>query len=189
MRLHATALVLALAVCGPAIAGSWQADQSSGKLEFTAVQADAKFTGRFEKFTARLDFDPAAPAGGELRVTVDVASIETGDAERDEILRSREFFWVEKHPQATYVAKRFARDGAGWRADGELSIRGVTKPAAVRFTLDESAAPAMKGGSELRRLAFGLGQGEFATTEWVGDEVEVSFELKLRPVAAAARTQ
>lgn len=189
MILRLLAFALAVSCCLPAFAGEWQADQSSGKLEFTAVQAGAKFTGSFKKFDVKLNLDPAAPAEGVLEVTVDTSSIDTQDAERDGILRSRDFFWTERHPRSTFAAKRFTREGAGWRADGELTIRGVTKPAAVRFTLDDGATPVMNGGAELRRLAFGLGQGDYASTEWVGDEVEVGFDLKLRPVAAAAASQ
>lgn len=175
-------LCVALVCCPAAVADVRQADQDSGTLEFTAMQAGAKFTGGFGRFQARLDFDPSQPASGSLHVTVATPSIETQDAERDEILRSRDFFWADEHPQAVFHAERFERDGAGWRAEGQLTIRGATKPAMVRFTL--AAAPdatVMKGTSSLRRLAFGLGQGDWASTEWIGDEVEVRFELKLRP--------
>jgi polyisoprenoid-binding protein YceI len=174
-------LLIGLAVGAAARAEVRQADGSSGRLEFIALQAGAKFTGTFERFQVRLDFDPMNTSGGSLQVTVETASIETQDAERDEILRSRDFLWTEKHPQAVFHAERFEPDGAGFRALGELSIRGVTKPATVRFTL-APAGPAslMNGTSNLKRRAFGLGQGEWTSTEWVGDDVEVRFELTLR---------
>jgi polyisoprenoid-binding protein YceI len=181
VRLGAIALVLAL--CPAAHAGPRQADQSDGRLEFSAVQAGAKFTGAFSRFRVTLDLDPAHPASGRLDVTVDVASIDTRDPERDEILRGADFFQVEQHPQAVFHAVRFERVGDGWRAPGELTIRGVTQPVPVMFTLAPGAGTAvMKGSASLRRLAFGLGQGEWTSTEWVGDEVDVRFELKLRPV-------
>jgi polyisoprenoid-binding protein YceI len=178
------ALLVALAVSPAALAGALQADQSSGRLEFSATQADAKFNGAFTRFRVALEFDPAHPEQGRLDVTVDVASIDTQDPERDEILRGPDFFWVEKYPQALYHAGRFERAGAGWRAPGELTIRGVKKPVPVTFTIAPAAATgpaAMKGSAGLNRLAFGLGQGEWASTEWIGDAVEVRFELKLQP--------
>ena len=71
---------------------------------------------------------------------------------------------------------------AGARA-ANLTIRGVTKPVPVTFTLAPTgAATVMKGSASLKRLDFGLGQGEWASTEWVGDAVDVRFELKLAPV-------
>lgn len=176
--------LVALLLSPSALAGTLRADQSSGRLEFSAVQAGAKFTGAFTRFRVALDFDPARPEQGRLEVTVDITSIDTQDAERDEVLRSADFFWVEKHPQAVFHADRFERAGAHWRAAGELTIRDVTQPVPVTFTLTPAArnAPAvMKGGASLSRLAFGLGQGDWASTEWIGDAVDVRFELKLLP--------
>jgi polyisoprenoid-binding protein YceI len=179
-------LCVLLAACPAALAEVRQADGSSGRLEFSALQAGAMFTGAFKQFQVMLDFDPSNAAQGSLDVTVATPSIDTQDAERDEILRSPDFFWIEKHPQAVFHAARFERDGAGWRAPGELTIRGVKKPAVVRFTgAPTGPATTMKGSASLHRLAFGLGQGDWASTEWVGNEVEVRFELKLRPAAPA----
>ncbi len=178
------AMLVALVLSPAALAAVRQADPSSGRLEFSATQADAKFNGAFKRFKVALEFDPVHPDQGRLDVTVDTASIDTKDPERDEILRSADFFWVEKYPQAEFHAVRFERAGAGWRAPGELTIRGVKKPVPVTLTLEPAAGSgpaAMKGSASLSRLAFGLGQGEWASTEWVGDEVEVRFELTLQP--------
>src|SRR5262245_7917909 len=112
------ALALALLLCPAAIAGPRAADASSGKPEFSATQAEPKFPGAFKRFQVKLDFDPAAPGKGRLDVTVEAASIDTQDGERDEILRGPDFFAAAKYPRAEYHATRFARDGAGWRADG-----------------------------------------------------------------------
>jgi polyisoprenoid-binding protein YceI len=175
--------LLALLICPGATAGVRQADQSAGTLGFSAVQAGAKFTGSFRRFQVKLDFDPANPANGSLDVTVETPSIDTQDAERDEILKGPDFFWIEKHPQAQFHATHFERAGPGWRAAGELTIRGVEKPVAVQFTLAPAGAAAvMKGSTSLKRLAFGLGQGDWESTEWIGDDVEVRFELKLAPI-------
>lgn len=177
------ALALALALTPAAHAEPLQANQSVGRLEFSAIQAGARFTGTFTRFSVALDFDPARPARGSLDVTVEVASIDTQDPERDEILRGADFFQVEQHPQAVFHAERFERAGDGWRAPGDLTIRGVTRPVPVMFTLVPGAGVSvMKGNASLRRLAFGLGQGEWESTEWVGDEVDVRFELRLKPV-------
>lgn len=182
-------LAAVLAACGmaqAACAESWQGDPSAGSLQFTAVQAGATFTGAFERFQVRLEFDAVKPGEGKLDVTVATQSVSTADADRDEILRSRDFFWVEKHPDATFHATGFEQDGAGWRASGTLSIRGVARPAAVRFALAPGDGTlGMKGASRLNRLQFGLGQGEWAATEWVGDEVGVKFDLRLRPASVA----
>jgi polyisoprenoid-binding protein YceI len=179
-------LCIVLFASPAAQAGVRQADASAGTLLFSATQAGAKFTGAFKSFRVLFDFDPANPSKGSLDVTVETPSIDTQDAERDEILKGRDFFWTEKYPQAVFHAVRFEPDGAGFRALGELSIRGAKKPATVHFTLaPASGVSIMKGTANLKRLDFGLGQGDWASTEWVGDGVEVRFELKLHPVAPA----
>jgi len=175
---------IACAACLPAFAETWVGDQHAGSLEFTAIQAGAKFTGAFRRFTVRLEFDAKDPAHGKLHVTVPTASVDTADAERDEIIRSADFFWTGQFPDAVFLAEGFRRDGRGFLARGELTIRGVTQAATVRFELKPAGKQlSMKGKSELRRLPFGIGQGEWESTEWIGDEVGVRFDLKLRPAA------
>ena len=173
-------VALALLLCPAALAGPRVSDASSGKLEFSATQADAKFSGAFKRFHVKLDFDPAAPAQGRLAVTVETASIDTQDCERDEILRGPDFFSTTKYPQAEYHATRFARAGFGWRADGELTIRGVKKPVPVSFTLvPTGGTTVMKGTASLKRLEFGLGQGEWATLEFLARQLErLAFQVQ-----------
>jgi len=179
---------IACSMSGAAFAAAWQGDQRSGSLRFTAIQAGAKFSSAFERFEVRFDFDESDPAHGRLDVTVATKSVNTADADRDEILRSRDFFWSEQFPEAVFHAEKFERDGAGWRANGELAMRGVTRPVVVRFALAPGPMQlVMKGTADLRRLEFGVGQGEWSSTEWVGDEVGVLFDLKLLPGTLPAR--
>ncbi|HEY7753212.1 MAG TPA: YceI family protein [Steroidobacteraceae bacterium] len=189
----ARALTLGLASCaallcaGGAWAGAWTGDGHAGGLEFTAMQAGARFTGRFAEFRVDLDFDAAAPAQGRLHVTIATGSADTRDADRDAILTGTDFFWSERHPQATYHAEGFERDGKGWRAVGSLTLRGVTRQVPVRFEVAPGTDRlAMKGRAMVRRLDFGVGQGDWASTEWIGDDVVIAFDLALRPAAAAA---
>jgi polyisoprenoid-binding protein YceI len=177
--------VVACLAAAPAASAAWQTDQHGGSLQFVATQAGAKFAGAFRTFTVRFDLDPERPAGGSLDVTVDLESADTSDAERDGILKGADFFWTDRHPQASFHASRFRREGERWRADGELTLRGSARPVTVLFTLDgRSPQLGMKGTATLRRLEFGVGQGEWSTTEWIGDEVEVRFDLELTPADA-----
>ena len=177
------AVLIALVLCPAVHADVRQAGPAGGTLEFSGVQAGARFTGSFKNFHVKLNFDPAKPQTGSLDVTVETGSVDTQDGERDQVLKSPDFFWVEKHPQAIFHAARFERVGAGWRATGELTIRGAKKTVPVSFTLAPAgASTAMQGSVSLKRLTFGLGQGDWASTEWVGDDVDVRFDLKLAPV-------
>ena len=186
LTLRSCAALLAL-LPSAAMAEVWQGDEHSGALQFFATQAGAKFPGHFGGFKVRFDFDPAAPAMGQLDVTIATKSADTADVERDEVLHGKDFFWVERFPEAKYHADGFRRQGKGWIATGELTIRGVTQPVAVRLEVEPKAGRlGMKGGATLHRLEFGVGQGDWAETTWLGDAVEVAFDLSLTPSTAAA---
>ena len=186
LTLRICAALIALLPC-TAFADVWQGDQHSGALRFVATQAGARFQGHFGEFRVRFDFDPAEPAKGSLDVAIATVSADTADTERDEVLRGQDFFWVARFPEAKYHAAGFRRDGKGWIATGELTLRGVTQPVAVRFEVKPGhKLLGMKGGASLRRLAFGVGQGDWTDTTWVGDLVDVAFDLDLQQETAAA---
>lgn len=186
LTLRICAALIALLPCS-ASADVWQGDQHSGALQFVATQAGAKFQGHFGEFKVRFDFNSAEPAKGSLDVLIVTKSADTADAERDEVLHGQDFFWVVRFPEAKYHAAGFKRDGKGWIAAGELTLRGVTQPVAVRFELKPKAQRlGMKGGVTLRRLEFGVGQGDWAETTWIGNPVDVAFDLSLLKETAAA---
>jgi polyisoprenoid-binding protein YceI len=186
LTLRICAALIALLPC-VALADAWQGDQHSGSLRFVATQAGAKFQGQFDEFKVSFDFDPAEPVKGRLDVTIVTKSADTADAERDEVLHGQDFFWVARFPEAKYHAAGFTRDGRGWIAAGGLTLRGVTQPVAVRFEVEPKLKQlGMKGGATLRRLEFGVGQGDWADTTWVSDPVDVAFDLSLEQETAAA---
>lgn len=186
LTLSACATLLAWLASAAAAADAWQANQNSGTLRFIATQAGARFSGHFGDFQVRFDFNPADPASARLDVTIATQSADTADADRDEVLRSQDFFWVARFPQAVYHAEGLQREGKAWVASGTLTLRGVTQPVAVRFELrPRRGSFTMRGGATMRRLEFGVGQGEWTSTTWVGDPVEVAFDLKLQQATAA----
>ena len=179
----AAAPAAAAAATAPASA-RYTLDPAKSTLEFIFLQAGAKNTGRFSRFTVGLDFPGADPAGGRLDVTVDVAALETGDKDRDDTLRSDDLFAVTKFPQAHFSATRIVRTAAGFDAEGPLTIRGVTRDTHVPFTFREASEGGatvgyMAGKTVVRRLDFGVGQGDWKATDQAGNEVTVSFNLRL----------
>jgi polyisoprenoid-binding protein YceI len=173
-------ICFALAAGQPSSAGSWRADQSDGGLTFEAMQAGARFTGRFEKFKAEIAFDPAAPADCRFDVAITTASAQTDESQRDELLKGQDFFWVERYPAASYRGSSCERTAMGFELDGELTLRGVTRPVKLGFNFQPgSGGGRLTGAATLRRLDFGVGQGEWAGTQWVGGDVIVRFDLRL----------
>ena len=165
-------------------AAHYALDPAKSSLQFTFLQAGAKNTGRFPRFTVSLDCPGGDPAGGRLEVTVNVAALDTGDKDRDDTLRSDDLFAVKKFPEARFSAAKIVKTAGGYEADGALTIRGVTRDARVSFTFrtatEGGAAVAyMAGKSVVRRLDFGVGQGDWKATDQAGNEVTVSFSLRL----------
>ena len=163
-------------------------DAGKSSLEFTFQQAGAQNKGRFTRFAVNFDFSPDNLAGSRLEVTVEIGSLDTGDKERDDTLRGADLFAVAKFPQAHFAASQFNKTASGYEAIGKLTIRGVTRDTRVPFTFrtaDEHgvAVGYMSGKTTVRRLDFGVGQGEWRATDQVGNEVGVSFALRLTSAA------
>ncbi len=159
-------------------------DPAKSSLEFTFLQAGAWNKGHFNHFTVSLDFSAENLAASRLDVIVEMSSVDTGDQERDDTVRGADLFAVAKFPQAHFVATQIARTAAGYEAVGKLTIRGVTHDMRVPFsfrTATEGGAAAgyMSGKTSLRRLDYGVGQGDWKATDQVGNEVGVAFALRL----------
>jgi polyisoprenoid-binding protein YceI len=188
MRGTGIAATLCAAVIGAAVprgagaAGSFTADPATSRLEFTGVQAGAEFKGVFHKFTASVDFSPDALAAAKFDVVIDLSSEDTMDKDRDGTIRGADVFDVAHFPAAHYVTRVFSKTAAGYTAVGSLTLRGVTKDVPIAFKFSPAAAggATLSGTAELKRLDFGVGQGDWKSTEWVADAVKVSFTLSLK---------
>jgi polyisoprenoid-binding protein YceI len=175
------ALLAIAAPRGARAAASFTADAPTSRLEFTGVQAGAEFKGAFRKFTASVDFSPDALAAAKFDVVIDLASEDTMDKDRDSTIRGADVFDVAHFPTAHYVTRTFSKTASGYSAVGSLTLRGVTKDVPIAFKFSPSAAGAtLTGTAELKRLDFGVGQGDWKSTEWVADAVKISFTLNLK---------
>jgi polyisoprenoid-binding protein YceI len=181
MRRFLGAIACTLLAAFALAATSWRVQPKESTLTFIGNQAGADFEGAFRNFTAQVAFDPAQLAASRFDVTIDLASVDTRDSERDDIIRGPDLFAVEQHPTAHYVAEKFtARGGSAYTAAGKLTLRNVTRDVPIDFTFEQGADGAwLKGAARIRRLDFGVGRGEWKDTEWVGNDVGVKFALKL----------
>lgn len=159
-----------------------QAEDSA--LAFTASQSGSPVKGRFQQFQATIFFDPDDPAAGSLEVTIAMASATTDDSSRDQTLKGPDLFHVEEHPQAVFKADRFekAEGENAYIAPGELTLRGVTNPLDLPFTLqiEGSGAGAIaraQGSVSIARLDYGVGQGDWRDTGTVADAVEIAIDV------------
>jgi polyisoprenoid-binding protein YceI len=174
-------LFIAALVAVPLAAGEYTSEPSGSKLGFTFTQAGAEASGTFGTFSVKLG---TAEDGTPIRldVTVDVASADTQDKERNMALRGPELLDAARHPSAQFSATDIVSAGADrYEASGKLTIRGVTKGFRLPFTLKKTAdGLQLAGETTIRRLEFGVGQGDFKSTELVGDDVGLRYSVALR---------
>ena len=172
-------LSAAASAAGPA---TYSADPQQSRLEFLGVQAGAEFKGTFHKFSADIEFAPDALASSRFDVQIDMKSVDSMDKDRDTTIRGPDIFDVVHWPAAHYVTRGFTKTAAGYSAVGALTLRGVTKDVPIDFQFTQGAAGAkLEGSAKLKRLDFGVGQGDWKSTEWVADAVKISFSLVLKP--------
>jgi polyisoprenoid-binding protein YceI len=170
----------AVALAADAPPAHYTLDSSKSTLEFQFEQAGAQNKGKFTKFQTTLDLSPESPQTGKLDVVVDMTSLDTGDKDRDDTLRGADLFSIAKFPQAHFTATQITKTATGFDAAGKLTLRGVTKDIHVPFTFKTSDAGYLSGKTTIKRLDFGVGQGDWKSTEWVGADVTVTYSLRLQ---------
>jgi len=189
MKLH-RAFGIVLACCAllwsdSAAARDWQVDAAASTLGFRGESQGERFDGLFRSFVADIRFDPADPAGGRFDVRIALESVDTQNAERDEMLVDPAFFDVDRQAQARYVAERFEALGDGrFRADGVLALNGIEQPVPLEFTFEQQDGQAtLDGRAVLDRLQFEVGSGDWADPDAIAREVQVHTRLVLRPAS------
>ncbi len=179
-RLIPLAACACLALAVPALAQTSQkivAEKSH--IRFSFKQMNVPVEGRFRKFDATVSFDPKKPEATKAAFEVDLASIDLGNAEGETEARRKPWLFVESFPRATFTATTVKATGPGrFEATGPLAIKGVTREITAPFTLvDAGGMRTVEGQFPLRRLQFKVGDGPWADTETVADEVLVRFKF------------
>jgi len=154
---------------------------AKSSLKFTFEQAGAAASGNFKKFTTVLIYDEKNLAASSLNVRVEIASVDTQEPERDAMLKDADLFNAAKYPAATFVASSLAkRSDGGFEAVGKLTIRDTTHDLRLPLTLKPTPdGLELSGKTAIKRLDYGVGQGEMKATDSVGDEVKIEYVVSL----------
>lgn len=176
------ALIAAAPLAWAAPAPTWVVDKAASSIRFSSSFNGDAFSGGFSRWDADIHFDPANLAGSAVSVSIDAASAATGDADRDQALPTPKFLSAGKFPRATFTAHAFKALGGGkYLASGQLSLRGVTRPLALPFTLAITGDRArMNAALAVDRLAFGVGQDEWRATSALPATVNVAIAVTAR---------
>jgi polyisoprenoid-binding protein YceI len=169
---------------------SWKIDPVHTSVEFAVRHLMiATVKGRFSGVSGIVKTDDQDPAKGEVEVTIDAASIDTREPQRDAHLRSADFFDVEQHPAITFRSRRVEDvRGETFRLVGDLTMHGVTREVALEVTSHGRAKDPWGGEragfsatAKVKRSDFGLTWNQLLETGGVavGDEIKISIDAEL----------
>jgi polyisoprenoid-binding protein YceI len=157
---------------------------AQSEIGFVSKQMGVPVEGHFKKFDAQIAFDPAKPQDSKIAFSIDTGSATLGAPESDAELPKATWFNVPKFPQATFQSSTVKSLGAGkFEVAGKLSIKGNVRDLVVPVSLVQSGATTTASGAfAIKRLAFKIGENEWADTSMVADDVQVKFKLALTGV-------
>ena len=171
---------------------AWAIDHTQSHLTFEATQMKAPFTGEFARFDGDIHFDPARLEDSSTIIKIDMTSVSTKSEDRDANLITSPWFFTESFPESKFEAAKFEKTGENaYVAHGNLTIRDVTLPVDLPFTLDITTGAdgqktaKMKGELTLQRLDYGVGTGDWQDTSNVGNPVKVLVLLTANAVIDA----
>jgi len=189
-----------LALAGPAAASDYQIDASHSHVGFSVRHMMVSSTrGEFGQVTGTVQLDDKDLSRSKIEAVIEVTSIDTRDAKRDEHLRSADFFDVAKHPTITFRSTRIRRSGGSYLVTGDLTMRGVTRSVTLQASRPTAEVKDPWGGlrrgltatTTLRRKDFGISWNKALDSGGlvVGEDVQVQLDIELRhkQTATAAR--
>ncbi|ASK63693.1 hypothetical protein CFK37_16780 [Virgibacillus phasianinus] len=167
----------------------WNVDAAHSSLEFVVKHMMiSKAKGVFNDFEAEIEADPENLEDAKIEFNVDISSIDTRKKDRDDHLRSADFFDAENHPKMTFVATDIKKKSDNnYDVTGDLTIRGTKKP--VTFDIDYEGTgkdpwgnevAGFSGSTKISRKEFGLTWNAALETGgvMVGDEVKINVEIE-----------
>lgn len=179
------------------LAGDYTVDPAHTRVGFSVRHAMVTTVrGAFQDFEGTATLDPANPSASSVEIRIKVASVDTGQAQRDEHLRTADFFEAEKYPEIVFLSTGVEQvDSETYTVTGDLTIKDVTRPVSVDFTLTGSARDpygnlrvGFEGATTINRTDWGLTYNAALETGGVlvSDKVKLQFDVSaIQQVAAA----
>jgi polyisoprenoid-binding protein YceI len=190
--------ILVLALLLPLLAAAepavYKVDADHSGVNFSIRHFVSNVSGRFRDFDGVIKYDPQNPAASSVGFTIRAASIDTTNNDRDEHLRSKDFFEVAKYPTLTFASTRVVpRDAATLEVTGNLTMHGVTREITfpVQLLGTMRAPQGEKAGFEaaftLNRKEFGINWNNLLDSgPMLGDEVKIRIEIEANSQAMKA---
>ena len=182
--LRRAGLILAAALLSLSAQAEQKLLPAQSEIAFVSKQMGVAVDGHFKKFDAQIAFDPAKPEVSKIAFSIDTGSATVGAPESDAELPKPSWFSAVKFPQATFQSSAVKKTGPGkFEVAGKLSIKGNVRDVIVPVTLTQAGTVTTATGAfAVKRLAFKIGENEWADTAMVADDVQVKFKLALTGV-------
>jgi polyisoprenoid-binding protein YceI len=185
---------LAVLLCSSPIAArevapAWKIDRAHSKVTFTVTKwGFVEVEGRFRDFTGTINYDAAQPERSQISWSIRVATVDTGERNRDESLQGPDYFDAARNPEMTFVSSQVRRVAADQlEVAGTLTIRGVSKPLTVQVRYggrrqlpDIGAMDMFQTTFTINRYDFGLAGGG-VLGPIISKEVKISLIAASRP--------
>lgn len=157
-------------------------DMAKSQITFGFKQENVPGEGKFRKFTAQVAFDAAKPEATKANIEVDVTSVDLGDAGWSSDVQSDSWFNTKRFPKSTFVVTSAKALGGGrYEAPAKFTLKGVTKDVTATFTArPDAGGTLLEGMVPLRRNDYKMGEGPWADTTVVANEVAVRFKVYLK---------
>lgn len=163
-----------------AAAPSWKIVPNESSLTFTATQNGAPVTGKFTSFTGEINFDPNQLNQSNVKIIINTDSISDAYNQLADTLKTADWFNTKAFPHATFQSSEFVKTGdKAYQVKGTLTIRDKTLPVTLSLMQEEytDSKARMKGEITIQRTAFGVGQGQWADTKAIKDDVKIDFTV------------
>lgn len=181
MALMALMAVMPVAACAQGAA----LVPAQSEIVFTTRQMGVPVEGRFGRFTAQIALDPKQPEAGSVTLSIDTASARFGAPELDGEVGKPTWLAAAKFPQAQFQSSAIKSAGAGrFEVLGKLTLKGAVRELVVPVQLTQAGSQGVASGSfTVKRLDFKVGEGEWADTALLANDVQVRFKLTLTGLA------
>jgi polyisoprenoid-binding protein YceI len=179
IRRFAPSAPLLLAATLAAAQGPQQVVPAQSEIGFTSKQMGVPVDGKFRKWDAQMSFDPKKLEASKVAFTIDTGSASFGSPETDAEVPKAAWFNAAKFPQATFQSSAIKALGANrYEVAGKLTIKGSVRDVVVPVALAQAGnVTTATGAFTIKRLDFKIGEGEWADTSMVANDVQVKFKL------------